>query len=27
LSELKDGTEIEGVALSNPESILSVRVR
>ena len=27
LSELKDGTEIEGVALSNPEPILSVRVR
>jgi hypothetical protein len=27
LSELKAGTEIEGVALSNPEPILSVRVR
>jgi hypothetical protein len=27
LSELKDGTETEGVALSNPEPILSVRVR
>ena len=27
LSELKDGSEIEGVALSNPEPVLSVRVR
>ena len=27
LSELKDGAEIEGVALSNPEPVLSVRVR
>ena len=27
LSELKSGSEIEGVALSNPEPILSVRVR
>jgi Gp157 protein len=27
LSELKMGTEIEGVALSNPEPILSVRVK
>jgi hypothetical protein len=27
LSELKDGTEIEGVALSEPEPVLSVRVR
>ena len=27
LSELKTGTEIEGVALSNPEPILSVRVK
>src|SRR5262249_18518372 len=27
LTELKDGAEIEGVALSNPEPILSVRVR
>ena len=27
LSELKDGTEIEGVTLSNPEPVLSVRVR
>ncbi len=25
--ELKEGTEIEGVALSNPEPVLSVRVR
>ena len=27
LTELKDGSEIEGVALSNPEPVLSVRVR
>jgi len=27
LSELKNGSEIEGVALSNPEPVLSVRVR
>jgi Siphovirus Gp157 len=27
LGELKDGAEIEGVALSNPEPILSVRTR
>jgi hypothetical protein len=27
LSELKDGVAIEGVALSNPEPVLSVRVR
>jgi hypothetical protein len=27
LSELKDGSEIDGVALSNPEPVLSVRVR
>ena len=27
LSELKAGTEVEGVALSNPEPVLSVRVR
>ena len=27
LSELKSGSDIEGVALSNPEPILSVRVR
>ena len=27
LSELKDGTEINGVALSNPEPVLSVRTR
>jgi hypothetical protein len=27
LSELKDGVEVEGVALSNPEPVLSVRVR
>ena len=27
LSELKDGTEITGVALSNPEPVLSVRTR
>jgi hypothetical protein len=27
LSELKDGTEIKGVALSNPEPVLSVRTR
>jgi Siphovirus Gp157 len=27
LTELKDGAQIEGVALSNPESVLSVRVR
>ena len=27
LSELKTGVEIEGVALSNPEPVLSVRVR
>ena len=27
LSELKEGTEIEGVALSNPEPVLSVRTR
>ena len=27
LTELKDGAEIEGVALSNPEPVLSVRVR
>ena len=27
LSELKGGAEIEGVALSNPEPVLSVRVR
>ena len=27
LSELKDGAAIEGVALSNPEPVLSVRVR
>ena len=27
LSELKMGTEIEGVTLSNPEPVLSVRVR
>ena len=27
LSELKEGTQIEGVALSNPEPVLSVRVR
>ena len=27
LSELKDGSAIEGVALSNPEPVLSVRVR
>ena len=27
LSELKDGAEIEGVALSNPEPVLSVRTR
>jgi Siphovirus Gp157 len=27
LTELKDGAEIEGVALSNPEHVLSVRVR
>lgn len=27
LSDLKEGAEIEGVTLSNPESVLSVRVR
>jgi hypothetical protein len=27
LSELKDGAEIQGVALSNPEPVLSVRTR
>jgi Siphovirus Gp157 len=27
LTELKDGAEIEGVALSNPEPVLGVRVR
>ncbi|MGB8234865.1 MAG: siphovirus Gp157 family protein [Pseudolabrys sp.] len=27
LTDLKDGAEIEGVALSNPEPVLSVRVR
>jgi hypothetical protein len=27
LNELKDGTEIQGVALSNPEPVLSVRTR
>ena len=27
LSELKEGTEIKGVALSNPEPVLSVRTR
>src|SRR5262249_61875710 len=27
LTELKEGAEIEGVALSNPEPVLSVRVR
>ncbi len=27
LAELKDGSEIQGVALSNPEPVLSVRVR
>jgi len=27
LSELKDGADIEGVALSNPEPVLSVRTR
>jgi hypothetical protein len=27
LSELKDGAEIEGVALSNPDPVLSVRTR
>ena len=27
LSELKDGAEIAGVALSNPEPVLSVRIR
>jgi hypothetical protein len=27
LGELKEGQEIEGVALSNPEPVLSVRVR
>ena len=27
LTELKDGAKIEGVALSNPEPVLSVRVR
>jgi hypothetical protein len=27
LSELKDGAEIEGVALSNPEPVLSVRTK
>jgi len=27
LSELKDGVEVEGAALSNPEPVLSVRVR
>ena len=27
LTELKDGAEIDGVALSNPEPVLSVRVR
>ena len=27
LSELKDGADIKGVALSNPEPILSVRTR
>jgi hypothetical protein len=27
LNELKDGAEIEGVALSNPEPVLSVRTR
>lgn len=27
LSELKNGSEIEGVALSNPEPVLNVRVR
>lgn len=27
LSELKDGAEIQGVALSNPESVLSVRTK
>ena len=27
LSELKEGTEIQGVALSNPEPVLSVRTR
>ena len=27
LTELKDGAQIEGVALSNPEPVLSVRVR
>jgi hypothetical protein len=27
LTELKDGAEIQGVALSNPEPVLSVRIR
>jgi hypothetical protein len=27
LNELKDGSEIEGVALSNPEPFLSVRTK
>jgi hypothetical protein len=27
LSELKDGIDIDGVALSNPEPVLNVRVR
>ena len=27
LSELKDGAEVEGVTLSNPEPVLSVRMR
>ena len=27
LSELKEGAEIEGVALSNPEPVLSVRTK
>ena len=27
LSELKDGTDIKGVTLSNPEPVLSVRTR
>jgi hypothetical protein len=27
LAELKEGSEIEGVALSNPEPVLSIRVQ
>jgi hypothetical protein len=27
LSDLKDGTEVDGVALSNPEPVLSVRTK